>query len=64
MTVRGLTPVVIHGDRYLDLSIERSGGVEAVRVPLHAFRRHPQVGDRLRLKVLLGQVDSVEDVEG
>jgi hypothetical protein len=60
VTLVGIVPATLHGDRYLDCTIEAAGGREAVRIPLHAFRRHPQPGDRLRLGVLLGQVDSVE----
>jgi hypothetical protein len=59
-TITALAPVVLHGDRYLDLAIEADGRRAAVRVPLHCFSRHPNVGDRVRLRSLLGQVDGVE----
>ncbi|MDZ4828978.1 MAG: hypothetical protein SGJ09_02110 [Phycisphaerae bacterium] len=55
-----ITPVVIHGDRYLDVVIDHAEGRDVARVPLHAFARHPEIGGRVRLKILLGQVDSVE----
>lgn len=60
VTVTATAPVVIHGDRYVDLAIEADGQRTAVRVPMHALSRMPQAGDRVRLKVLLGQVDTVE----
>lgn len=59
-TITGLAPVVIHGDRYVDLALEHDGGRDAVRVPLHLFPRHPEVGDRVRVRLLLGQVDGIE----
>jgi hypothetical protein len=59
-TITAIAPVIIHGDRYLDLAIDANGERSAVRVPLHALPRHPAVGDRVRLKLLLGQVYAVE----
>ncbi|MFO0829987.1 MAG: hypothetical protein U0572_17730 [Phycisphaerales bacterium] len=59
-TIAQVVPVTIHGDRYVDLVLDHAQGRDAARVPLHAFARHPAVGDRVRLTVLLGQVDSVE----
>lgn len=59
-TVTGTAPVVIHGDRYVDMAIEAGRERAAVRVPLHVLSRMPEVGDRVRLKVLLGQVDAVD----
>lgn len=61
--VTGLAPVVIHGDRYVDLALAHAGGRDAVRVALHLFPRHPEVGDRMRVRLLLGQVDAVELLE-
>ena len=60
VTVTATAPVIIHGDRYVDLAIEADGQRTAVRVPMHALSRMPEVGNRVRLKVLLGQVDAVE----
>lgn len=59
-TVTAADQVIIHGDRYLDLAIEAGGKRSAIRVPMHAMPRLPEPGDRVRLKVLLGQVDSLE----
>lgn len=59
-SVTAIAPVIIHGDRYLDLAIEAGGKRSAIRVAMHALPRMPVVGDRIRIKVLLGQVDAVE----
>jgi hypothetical protein len=59
-TITALQPVVIHGDRYVDLALAHEGGRDLVRVAMHLFPRHPEIGDRVRLRLLLGQVDGVE----
>ncbi len=59
-TVTAIAPVSIHGDRYLDCALLIDAERIAVRVPLHSFGRHPNIGDRVRLKILLGQIDAVE----
>jgi hypothetical protein len=64
VAITGVLPVLIHGDRYFDLAIESEGRRAAVRVPLHVCSRLPEVGDRVRLKVLLGTVDGVEFLPG
>lgn len=61
-TVTAVAAVIIHGDRYLDVAIEADGRRTALRVPQHACPRLPEPGDRVRLKLLLGQVDSLEFV--
>jgi len=72
VTIATASPVSIHGDLYLDLQVTVDGGSDAtmLRVPAHVMppgddgtRRVPAAGDRLRLQVLLGQVDSVRFVE-
>ena len=59
-TVAHVSPVSIHGDRYLDVVVDHENGRDVARVPLHCFSRHPDIGTRVRLKILLGQVDAVE----
>jgi hypothetical protein len=61
--VTALAPVVIHGDRYVDLALAHQGGRDALRVALHLLPRHPEVGDRVRVRLLLGQVDAIELLE-
>ena len=72
VTVSTASPVSIHGDLYLDLqvSVDGDSSPTMLRVPAHAMpagadgaRRVPAAGDRLRLHVLLGQVDAVRFVE-
>ena len=59
-TVTAVTETLIHGDRYLDLAIDTGRGRVAVRVSRSACDRPPSVGSRVRLHVLLGQVDRLE----
>jgi hypothetical protein len=61
-TVTAVTETLIHGDRYLDLAIATASGRVAVRVSRSACDRPPQPGSRVRLHVLLGQVDRLETV--
>jgi hypothetical protein len=76
-TVVGVAPASIHGDVYFDVllwpagsavpeeeSAIRAGAVHA-RVPSHlvgGMTGGPKAGVRLRLKMLLGQVNGVEVV--
>ena len=71
VVVGSVTPVVIHGDSYLDLAIFPAGDPQAtmVRVPRHTFPPDdrgdawtPVVGERIVVRVLLGQVDGVRRV--
>jgi hypothetical protein len=61
-TVTAVTETLIHGDRYLDLAIATASGRVAVRVSRSACDRPPAVGSRVRLRVLLGQVDRLETI--
>ena len=61
-TVTAITETLIHGDRYLDLAIVTASGRVAVRVSRSACDRPPSPGSRVRLHVLLGQVDRLETV--
>jgi hypothetical protein len=61
-TVTAVTETLIHGDRYLDLAIATASGRVAVRVSRSACDRPPSPGSRVRLHVLLGQVDRLETV--
>ena len=72
VTVASTAPVSIHGDLYVDLGMRVAGDEAATlaRVPASAFpqaadgeRRLPDVGDRLFVRVLLGQVDAVRPVD-
>lgn len=73
VVVEAANPLSIHGDLYVDLAVRVPGDSNAtmVRVPAHVFaagddgsRRVPEVGARLILRVLLGQVDSVRIPDG
>ena len=68
VVVEAASPLTIHGDLYVDLAVRVPGDAAATmaRVPNHTFapgedgvRRLPSPGDRLILRVLLGQVDGV-----
>ena len=69
--VVSVTPVTIHGDAYLDLAILPPGDSQPtmVRVPTRTFppdaEGHawaPSAGERIVVRVLLGQVDGVRRV--
>jgi hypothetical protein len=58
--VHAVRPFSIHGDLYYELHVTRldedqSQGL-AIRVPQHAVGSQPNVGDRLSLTFLMGQV--------
>jgi hypothetical protein len=66
--VTGSAPVSIHGDLYADLAVLVPGDAASImtRIPVHVLpvgedgkHRLPGPGDRLILRVLLGQVDGV-----
>lgn len=72
VVVGSANPVLIHGDAYLDLAIFASGDQQAtmVRVPARTFPPDakgqpwtPSVGERIVVRVLLGQVDGVRRVD-
>ncbi|MBM4106641.1 MAG: hypothetical protein FJ257_10235 [Phycisphaerae bacterium] len=61
VVVREVRPVSIHGDQYLDLVVSPDGReVALVRAPLAACATPPRGGDRVRLHLLMRQVDRVE----
>ncbi len=62
--VKGVRPFTIHGDLYFELHASRAGTEEilAIRVPQHAFAAAPQLGQRLELTFLMGQVTTVRDL--
>ena len=66
--VTGSAPVSIHGDLYADLAVMVPGDAASImtRIPVHVLpvgedgtHRLPSPGDRMVLRVLLGQVDGV-----
>ena len=61
-TVTAVTETLIHGDRYLDLALATASGRVAARVSRSACDRPPSPGARVRLHVLLGQVDRLETI--
>lgn len=64
VVVRQAAPVSIHGDAYVDLLAGPDGETPTgLRVPAHHFQSFPAVGDRLRLHLLMRQVDRVESVD-
>jgi len=64
VVVRQAAPVSIHGDAYVDLLAGPDGEAPTgLRVPAHHFRSFPAAGDRLRLHLLMRQVDRVESVD-
>ncbi len=71
--VRGVQPYTIHGDLYYDLYVLRTdepvppGAAAshfALRVPQHAAESEPQIGDRLVVTFLMGQVTGVKKMSG
>lgn len=64
--VFGVRPYTIHGDLYYELQVKRLDADEshgyAVRVPQHAAAQQPNVGDRLTLTFLMGQVTSAKAI--
>jgi hypothetical protein len=59
--VRAATPVDIHGDRYVDISLLLDGEAAplAMRIPSHLCARAPVAGDRVAMQLLMGQPQSV-----
>jgi len=58
---RGQFTFTIHGDVYYEIHVvnpENAGQLVALRVPEHAVEGVPQVGDKLALTFLMGQVTS------
>ena len=71
VVVGSVNPVSIHGDAYLDLAIHAPGDSQPtmVRVPTSTFPPGdeggvwlPSPGERIVVRVLLGQVDGVRRV--
>jgi hypothetical protein len=61
--VRGVRPFTIHGDLYYELHVSETtdaARVMSVRVPQHAIEGEPQVGERLILSFLMGQVTTAK----
>jgi hypothetical protein len=62
--VKGVAPFTIHGDVYYELRIIRlddpSNALLAIRAPQHAVAAEPQVGDKLSVTFLMGQVTAVK----
>jgi hypothetical protein len=62
--VHSVRPYTIHSDLYYELQVTRVDVAEphgyAVRVPQHAATQPPQVGDRLELTFLMGQITSAK----
>ena len=72
VVVGSVTPISIHGDAYLDLAIFPPGDPQPtmVRVPARTFPPDvegkawmPSSGERIVVRVLLGQVDGVRRVD-
>ncbi len=66
--IRAARAVDIHSDVYDDVAFVPAGsgdggGAHALRVPGHARERALRAGDRVRLTLLMGQVEKVEIVE-
>jgi hypothetical protein len=65
--VKAVKPFTIHGDLYYELHVtrdEQPGQVLGLRIPQHvAAVREPQLGDRLVLTFLMGQVTKAEAVQ-
>jgi len=69
--VRDVRPFTIHGDLYYELHVLRFDEVApsevpaslfALRVPQHATQAVPQIGDRLVVTFLMGQVTGVKKI--
>ena len=72
VVVGSVNPISIHGDAYLDLAIFPPGDQQPtmVRVPARTFPPHadgspwtPSQGERIVVRVLLGQVDGVRRLD-
>jgi len=65
VVIEASRPVSIHGDAYHDLQVRTDGGDSTVvRVPAHVLAAAPDAGTRIRLSLLMGQVQSVAAVGG
>ena len=60
--VKAVRPFTIHGDIYWELQASRTdiaGAEFLLRVPQHAAKTEPLVGQRLSVAFLMGQVTAV-----
>lgn len=65
VTVEASRPVSIHGDAYHDLQVRPDGEAPTVvRIPAHVLAAAPDDGARVRLSLLMGQVQSAEVLPG
>lgn len=64
VVVRQASPLSIHGDAYVDvLAAPEGAAASPFRIPAHQFGSLPIPGDRLRLHLLMSQVDRVERID-
>ena len=59
-------PFTIHGDLYYELQArrieEQSNNAYVLRVPQHAVQSPPQMGEKLRLTFLMGQITAAQRI--
>jgi hypothetical protein len=63
--VKAVRPFTIHGDIYWELQasrVDNPGADFLLRVPQHAARAEPMVGQKLSVAFLMGQVTSVSSI--
>ena len=65
--IHAVKPYTIHGDLYYELHVQRldepSDNLFALRVPQHAVTGQPQLGDRLAITFLMGQVTGTKKLD-
>lgn len=65
--VKGVKPFTIHGDLYYELHVTRlddpANQLLAIRVPQHAVSQPPEVGQRLAVTFLMGQVTGAKTLD-
>lgn len=62
--LRGIEPFSIHGDAYVQLAVERegSGGTWGLRASAHVMEPGVEVGGRVEVTFLMGQITRVRAV--
>jgi hypothetical protein len=64
--VRAVRPFTIHGDIYWELQagrVDQPGDDFLLRVPQHAAKQQPVIGQKLSVSFLMGQVTSVKPMD-
>jgi hypothetical protein len=60
ITLTQVQLVDIHGSRYFDIDFDYHGKLQRLRINPEAFYADPQVGDRVKVNMVMGNILSAE----